>query len=244
MEGSPLQTGRGSCRSRKPGKGTPGSDPHLPGHRARLNSQPGSPGTHVLETAPDWAHSLGHLRLTNMFSCCVPVFRACRLRRASGRDASRPWRQWVRSCTGRLRSLARRDPKVTQGDPETSSPPRHRSDLTCAAPGPLPSVCVCVCVCVCLCGRRGRVWRAHPSRCRLMKGSDAWWAGQAHTRSRLVGRDRECWGGPLVPVVHPEPCRWMSLCPRRRSMHTQVCAQSGSHRWRGWKDTEDGRPGL
>ena len=150
MEGSPLQTGRGSCRSRKPGKGTPGSDPHLPGHRARLNSQPGSPGTHVLETAPDWAHSLGHLRLTNMFSCCVPVFRACRLRRASGRDASRPWRQWVRSCTGRLRSLARRDPKVTQGDPETSSPPRHRSDLTCAAPGPLPSVCVCVCVCVCV----------------------------------------------------------------------------------------------
>ncbi|XP_042820678.1 protein PRRC2A-like [Panthera tigris] len=46
-----------------------------------------------------------------MFSCCVPMFRACRLRRASGRDASRPWRQWVSSCTGRLRSLARRDPK-------------------------------------------------------------------------------------------------------------------------------------
>ena len=26
VEGSPLQPGRGSCRSRKPGKGTPGSD--------------------------------------------------------------------------------------------------------------------------------------------------------------------------------------------------------------------------
>ena len=49
------------------------------------------------------------------------------------------------------------------------------------------------------------MWRAHPSRCRLMKGSDAWWAGQAHTRSRLVGKDRVCWGGPLVPDVHPEP---------------------------------------
>ncbi|XP_053764469.1 translation initiation factor IF-2-like isoform X1 [Panthera pardus] len=47
----------------------------------------------------------------NMFSCCVPVSRGCRLRGARGRDASRPWRQWVRSCTGRLRSLARRDPK-------------------------------------------------------------------------------------------------------------------------------------
>ncbi|XP_042769016.1 uncharacterized protein LOC122205061 isoform X3 [Panthera leo] len=46
-----------------------------------------------------------------MFSCCVPVSRGCRLRGARGRDASRPWRQWVRSCTGCLRSLARRDPK-------------------------------------------------------------------------------------------------------------------------------------
>ncbi|XP_042820168.1 uncharacterized protein LOC122236265 [Panthera tigris] len=46
-----------------------------------------------------------------MFSCCVPVSRSCRLRGARGCDASRPWRQWVRSCTGRLRSLARRDPK-------------------------------------------------------------------------------------------------------------------------------------
>ncbi|XP_043421137.1 uncharacterized protein LOC122474327 isoform X3 [Prionailurus bengalensis] len=46
-----------------------------------------------------------------MFSCCVPVSRGCRLGGARGRDPSRPWRQWVRSCTGRLRSLARRDPK-------------------------------------------------------------------------------------------------------------------------------------
>ncbi|XP_042820167.1 skin secretory protein xP2-like [Panthera tigris] len=46
-----------------------------------------------------------------MFSCCVPVSRSCRLRGARGRDPSRPWRQWVRSCTGRLRSLACRDPK-------------------------------------------------------------------------------------------------------------------------------------
>ncbi|XP_047685805.1 skin secretory protein xP2-like [Prionailurus viverrinus] len=46
-----------------------------------------------------------------MFSCCVPVSRSCRLRGARGRDPSRSWRQWVRSCTGRLRSLARRDPK-------------------------------------------------------------------------------------------------------------------------------------
>ncbi|XP_053060369.1 CMT1A duplicated region transcript 15 protein-like protein [Acinonyx jubatus] len=46
-----------------------------------------------------------------MFSCCVPVSRGCRLRGASGSDASRRWRQWVRSSTGRLRSLARRDPK-------------------------------------------------------------------------------------------------------------------------------------
>ncbi|XP_042819445.1 skin secretory protein xP2-like [Panthera tigris] len=67
-----------------------------------------------------------------MFSCCVPVSRGCRLRGSCGHDASRPWRQWVRSCTGRLRSLARRDPKV-----------------------------------------------------------------------------------------HPEPCWWMSLCPRRRAVHTQ-----------------------
>ena len=86
-----------------------------------------------------------------MFSCCVPVSRGCRLRGARGHDASRSWRQWIRSCTGRLRSLARRDPKVTQGDPETASPSQQCSDLTCAAPGPLPSVCVCVCVCVCLC---------------------------------------------------------------------------------------------
>ena len=70
-------------------------------------------------------------------------------------------------------------PKGNTGDPETSSPTRHRSDLTCAAPRPLP--CVCVCVCVCVCGRRGRVWRAHLSRSRLMKGSDAWWVGHAHT---------------------------------------------------------------
>ncbi|XP_053060318.1 skin secretory protein xP2-like isoform X2 [Acinonyx jubatus] len=46
-----------------------------------------------------------------MFSCCVPVSRGCRLGGARGRDPSRPWRQWVRSSTGRLRSLARRDPK-------------------------------------------------------------------------------------------------------------------------------------
>ncbi|XP_042768064.1 skin secretory protein xP2-like [Panthera leo] len=46
-----------------------------------------------------------------MFSCCVPLSRGCRLRGAPGREASRPWRQWVRSCTGRLRSLARKDPK-------------------------------------------------------------------------------------------------------------------------------------
>ncbi|XP_045323370.1 uncharacterized protein LOC123592430 isoform X2 [Leopardus geoffroyi] len=46
-----------------------------------------------------------------MFSCCVPVSHGCRLGGARGRDASRPWRQWVRSCTGRLRSLAHRDPK-------------------------------------------------------------------------------------------------------------------------------------
>ena len=53
-----------------------------------------------------------------------------------------------------------------------------------------------------------------------------------------------CWGGPLVPKVHPEPCWWMSLCPRGRSVHTQVCVQSGSRRGRGWKDTEDGRAGC
>ncbi|XP_047686891.1 uncharacterized protein LOC125150703 [Prionailurus viverrinus] len=46
-----------------------------------------------------------------MFSCCVPVSRGRRLGGAPGRDASRPWRQRVRSCTGRLRSLARREPK-------------------------------------------------------------------------------------------------------------------------------------
>ncbi|XP_058549323.1 forkhead box protein L2-like [Neofelis nebulosa] len=46
-----------------------------------------------------------------MFSCCVPVSRGCRLRGVRGHDASRSWRQWIRSCTGRLRSLARRDPK-------------------------------------------------------------------------------------------------------------------------------------
>ncbi|XP_045292990.1 nischarin-like [Leopardus geoffroyi] len=46
-----------------------------------------------------------------MFSCCVPVSRGCWLRGARGCDAPRPGRQWVRSCTGRLRSLARREPK-------------------------------------------------------------------------------------------------------------------------------------
>ena len=38
-------------------------------------------------------------------------------------------------------------PKGNTGDPETSSPDRHHSDLNCAAPRPLPCVCVCVCVC-------------------------------------------------------------------------------------------------
>ncbi|XP_042820171.1 uncharacterized protein LOC122236271 isoform X1 [Panthera tigris] len=51
-----------------------------------------------------------------MFSCCVPLSRSCRLRGARGRDPSRPWRQWVRSYTGRLRSLARRDPKKSTDD--------------------------------------------------------------------------------------------------------------------------------
>ena len=60
------------------------------------------------------------------------------------------------------------------------------------------------------------MWRAHLSRCRLMKGSDAWWVGQAHTRSRLVGMDMVCWGGPLVPDVHPEPCRWNHCVPGSR----------------------------
>ncbi|XP_044899204.1 uncharacterized protein LOC123383638 [Felis catus] len=49
-----------------------------------------------------------------------------------------------------------------------------------------------------------------------MKGSDAWWVGQAHTRSRLVGMDMVCWGGPLVPDVHPEPCRWNHCVPGSR----------------------------
>ncbi|XP_047704579.1 basic salivary proline-rich protein 4-like [Prionailurus viverrinus] len=51
-----------------------------------------------------------------MFSCCVPVSRGCRLGGARGHDASRPWRQCVRSCTGRLRSLARRDPKKSTNE--------------------------------------------------------------------------------------------------------------------------------
>ena len=83
-----------------------------------------------------------------------------------------------------------------------------------------------------------------PEQVQADKGSDAWWAGQAHTQSRLEGRDRVCWGGPLVPKVHPEPCWWMSLCPRRRAVHTQVCVRSGSSGERGWKDTEDGWAGL
>ena len=188
-----------------------------------------------METAPDWAHSLGHLRLTNMFSCCVPVSRGCWLRGARGCDAPRPRRQWVRSCTGRLRSLARREPKVTQGAPETVGPARHRSDLTCAAPRPLP--CVCVCVCVCVEGPREQVQADEGVRCLVGRPC-------SHSRSRLAGRDRVCWGGPLVPKIHPEPCRWMSLCPGRRAVRTQVCVGSGSRRGRGRKDTEDGRAGL
>ena len=60
----------------------------------------------------------------------------------------------------------------------------------------------------------------------------------SHPRSRLARRDRVCSGRPLVPNVHPEPCRWMSLCSGCRSVHTQVCVRSESCRGRGRKDTE------
>ncbi|XP_042812112.1 skin secretory protein xP2-like [Panthera leo] len=70
-----------------------------------------------------------------MFSCCVPVFRGCWLRGAPGRDAPRPWRQWVRSCTGRLRSLARREPKKS-----TDEIGRRLSESRFTCP---TEVCVC-----------------------------------------------------------------------------------------------------
>ena len=60
----------------------------------------------------------------------------------------------------------------------------------------------------------------------------------SHPRSKLARRNRVCWGGLLVPNVHPEPCRWMSLCSGCRSVHTQVCVRSESCRGRGRKDTE------
>ncbi|XP_019290257.2 translation initiation factor IF-2-like [Panthera pardus] len=69
-----------------------------------------------------------------MFSCCVPVFRGCWLRGAPGRDAPRPWRQ-CRSCTGRLRSLARREPKKS-----TDEIGRRLSESRFTCP---TEVCVC-----------------------------------------------------------------------------------------------------
>ncbi|XP_043451927.1 skin secretory protein xP2-like [Prionailurus bengalensis] len=70
-----------------------------------------------------------------MFSCCVPVSRGCWLRGARGCDAPRPWRQWVRSCTGRLRSLARREPKKS-----TDEIGRRLSESRFTCP---TEVCVC-----------------------------------------------------------------------------------------------------
>ncbi|XP_040323790.1 uncharacterized protein LOC121025311 isoform X1 [Herpailurus yagouaroundi] len=70
-----------------------------------------------------------------MFSCCVPGSRGCRLRGARGSDASRPWRQWVRSCTGRLRSLARRDPKKSSDEIG-----KRLAESQYACP---PELCVC-----------------------------------------------------------------------------------------------------
>ena len=69
------------------------------------------------------------------------------------------------------------------------------------------------------------MWRAHLSRCRLMKGSDAWWVGQAHTPVKAERQGQGVLGWPSCPqgssrallvdvtVSQAQGCAHSGLCP-------------------------------
>ena len=69
------------------------------------------------------------------------------------------------------------------------------------------------------------MWRAHLSRCRLMKGSDAWWVGQAHIPVKAGMEGQGVLGWPSCPqgssrallvdvtVSQGQVCAHSGLCP-------------------------------
>ena len=47
--------------------------------------------------------------------------------------------------------------------------------------------------------------------------------GSRHTQVKAGWVGRGVWGRPPSPGAYPEPCRCISLHPRCRAVHAQVC---------------------